>query len=113
MDWTTKKCAPCARGTPPMERARADELARTLDGWDTDGTRLHRHFRFRDFAAAMRFVNAIADVAQREDHHPDLSVHDWNQLDVTLSTHSVGGLSENDFIVAGKIDRLPRDAAPA
>ena len=60
----------------------------------------------------MRFVNAMAELAEREGHHPDFTLHGWNLLDVTLSTHAIGGLSENDFIVAGKIDRLPRDAPP-
>ena len=103
-----KRCAPCHGGTPRIDGPRAGELARTLDGWDTDGARLHRHFRFADFKGAMRFVNAVADLAEDEGHHPDLSVHDWNQVDVALSTHAIGGLSENDFIVAGKIDRIPR-----
>src|SRR6266568_464448 len=113
MDWTKKKCAPCAGGVPPMERARAEELLGTLDGWELAGDRLHRHFRFKDFAGAMRFVNALAALAEAEGHHPDFSLHDWNVLDVTTWTHSIGGLSENDFILAGKIDQLPREAAPA
>src|SRR5690242_10576425 len=110
MDWTQKKCAPCEGGTPKMTRARASELLRTLDGWDLQGERLHRHFKFKNFERAMRFVNALAALAEAEGHHPDFSVHDWNQVDVTTWTHSIGGLSENDFILAGKIDALPRDA---
>jgi 4a-hydroxytetrahydrobiopterin dehydratase len=70
MDWTAKKCAPCERGTPKIERARADELAASLDGWDTDGTKLHRHLEFKDFAGVMRFVNAMAALAEAEGHHP-------------------------------------------
>ncbi len=87
---------------------------RSLDGWDAqDGsTRIHRHFRFRDFAEAMRFVNALASVAESEGHHPDFCVH-WASVDVTLWTHSIGGLSENDFIVAAKLDRLPEARAAA
>lgn len=92
-----------------MPAARAAELLTTLDGWDLREERLHRHFRFRDFASAMRFVNAIARLAEAEGHHPDFSVHDWNLVDVNLWTHAIGGLSENDFIVAGKIDALPRE----
>lgn len=113
MDWTKKKCVPCDGGVPAMGRARAEELLGTLDGWDLTGDRLHRHFRFKDFAGAMRFVNALAALAEAEGHHPDFSLHDWNLLDVTTWTHAIGGLSENDFILAGKIDRLPREAAPA
>ena len=109
MDWTAKRCAPCERGTPKIERARAEELVRTLDGWSTDGAALRRHLQFKDFAQAMRFVNAMASLAEAEGHHPDFTVHGWNQVDVTLSTHAIGGLSENDFILAGKIDALPRE----
>jgi 4a-hydroxytetrahydrobiopterin dehydratase len=72
---------------------------------------LHRHFQFKDFAAALRFVNAMAALAESEGHHPDFTVHGWNHLEVTLSTHAIGGLSENDFILAGKVDALPREAA--
>ncbi|HEX7622478.1 MAG TPA: 4a-hydroxytetrahydrobiopterin dehydratase [Anaeromyxobacteraceae bacterium] len=112
MDWTKKKCAPCEGGVPAMERTRAEELLGTLEGWDLAGSRLHRHFRFKDFGGAMRFVNALAALAEQEGHHPDFSLHDWNLVDVTTWTHALGGLSENDFILAGKIDRLPREAAP-
>jgi len=112
MDWTKKHCVPCEGGVPKLERTRAAELIGTLDGWDLQGEKLHRHFRFRDFAGAMRFVNALADLAEQEGHHPDFTLHDWNLLDVTTSTHAIGGLSENDFILAGKIDRLPREAPP-
>jgi 4a-hydroxytetrahydrobiopterin dehydratase len=112
MDWTQKKCVPCEGGVPKLPAARASELLSTLDGWDLHEERLHHHFRFRDFASAMRFVNAVAELAEREGHHPDFSVHDWNLVDVTIWTHAIGGLSENDFILAGKIDALTRDAPP-
>jgi 4a-hydroxytetrahydrobiopterin dehydratase len=112
MDWTRKKCVPCEGGVPKMERERIEPLLRTLDGWDLRGDRLHRHFRFLDFAGAMRFVDAVAALAEQEGHHPDFSVHDWNLVDVEIWTHAIGGLSENDFIVAGKIDALPREAPP-
>jgi 4a-hydroxytetrahydrobiopterin dehydratase len=89
-----------------------DEALRALPGWDAreQSTRIHRHFRFKDFVGAMRFVNALAAVAEAEGHHPDFSVH-WNVVDVTLWTHAVGGLSDNDFIVAAKLDRLPEASA--
>ena len=94
-----------------MPSARASELLSTLDGWDLREERLHRHFRFPDFASAMRFVDAVAEVAEREGHHPDFCLHDWNLVDVTIWTHAIGGLSENDFILAAKIDRVPRREA--
>ncbi len=103
---------PCEGGVPPLPPDRVAALLPTLDGWDLREGRLHRHVRFRDFAGAMRFVNAMAALAEDEGHHPDFSVHDWNLVDVTIWTHAIGGLSENDFILAGKIDALPREPPP-
>jgi 4a-hydroxytetrahydrobiopterin dehydratase len=107
MDWTKKRCVPCGGGVPRLAEPLVSELLATLDGWELKGERLHRHLRFQDFAAAMRFVDAMAALAEGEGHHPDFTVHDWNQVDVTIWTHAIGGLSENDFILAGKIDALP------
>jgi 4a-hydroxytetrahydrobiopterin dehydratase len=112
MDWTSKKCVPCEGGVPRLPGPRVSELIAMLDGWDLRDERLHRHFRFKDFAAAMRFVNAMAALAEEEGHHPDFTLHDWNLVDVSIWTHAIGGLSENDFILAGKIDALPRDVPP-
>ena len=83
-----------------------------LEGWDSREarTRIHKHYRFKDFVEAMRFVNAMAALAEAEGHHPDFAVH-WNTVDVTLWTHKVGGLSENDLILAAKLDRLPEARA--
>jgi 4a-hydroxytetrahydrobiopterin dehydratase len=105
MNLTERKCAPCESG---VGRLGADEVARTaqdLGGWQVlDGsTRLHKRYRFADFAEAMRFVNAMADLAESENHHPDFAVH-YRDVDVTLWTHAVGGLSMNDFILAAKLD---------
>jgi 4a-hydroxytetrahydrobiopterin dehydratase len=109
MDWKNEKCVPCHGGVPRIEPARAQELLGTLDGWDLRaGERLHKGLRFHDFAELMRFVNRVADLAEAEGHHPDFTVHDWNQLEVTTWTHAIGGLSQNDFVLAGKIDLLPR-----
>ena len=105
------KCLPCEGGVPKLDLARASALLAELDGWSLEGERIRRHLRFRDFAAAMRFVNAMAELAEREGHHPDFLVRDWNVVEVWLSTHAIGGLSENDFVLAAKIDRLPRDEA--
>jgi len=113
MDYAQRKCVPCEGGTPKLEPAAVDEALRSLDGWDAQeaSTRIHKHYRFKDFVQAMKFVNALAAVAEGEGHHPDFTVH-WNAVDVTLWTHAIGGLSENDLIVAAKLDRLP-EAAPA
>ncbi|WP_242394546.1 4a-hydroxytetrahydrobiopterin dehydratase [Anaeromyxobacter oryzisoli] len=112
MDYASKTCAPCQPGTPPMDAAAVDAALGTLGGWEAREarTRIYRQYRFKDFAEAMRFVNALAEVAEAEGHHPDFAVH-WNTVDVTLWTHKAGGLTENDFIVAAKLDRLPAAAA--
>lgn len=113
MDFASKRCVPCEAGTPRLPAETVDAGLRSLEGWDVreERTRLHRQFRFKDFVQAMDFVNAMADVAEAEGHHPDFTVH-YNTVDVTVWTHVVGGLSENDFILAAKLDRL-REAKPA
>ncbi len=108
MDWRTKKCVPCEGGTPFIPEGRARELLGTLDGWSLRDGALWKQLRFADFRAAVAFVNAAAEVAEQEGHHPDLFLHGYRFLDVTLSTHAIGGLSENDFILAAKLDALPR-----
>ncbi|BDG09347.1 4a-hydroxytetrahydrobiopterin dehydratase [Anaeromyxobacter paludicola] len=108
MDWRTKKCVPCEGGVPAIPAERAAALLGTLDGWSLRDGKLWKQLRFRDFREAIRFVDAAAEVAEAEGHHPDLSLHDYRLLDVTLSTHAIGGLSENDFILAAKLDALPR-----
>jgi 4a-hydroxytetrahydrobiopterin dehydratase len=111
-NWAEKKCVPCEGGVPPLGGAAVDEALLSLDGWDArEGkSRIHKHYRFRDFVEAMKFVNALAEVAEAEGHHPDFTVH-WNTVDVELWTHAIGGISENDLIVAAKLDRLPEARA--
>jgi len=87
-----------------------DGMGKAFAGWGYRDEQLHKHFRFADFKKAMRFVNAMADLAEEEGHHPDFLVHGWNTVDVTLWTHAIGGLSDNDFILAAKIDALPEAA---
>ncbi len=107
MDFASRKCVPCEGGVPRMAAGEVDEALGALDGWDAreERTRIHKHYRFQDFVAAMRFVNALAALAEAEGHHPDFAVH-YSAVDVTLWTHAAGGLTENDFIVAAKLDRL-------
>ncbi len=103
-----RKCQACAPGTPPLEAAEAVKLLRTLqDGWRIadDGKSLRRAYGFKDFYRTMAFVNAVAWVANVEDHHPDLEVG-YNYCRLVFATHSIGGLSENDFICAAKLDAL-------
>lgn len=105
-----KKCAPCEGGVPPLTRDEAQELLKQLkpEWMLIDGGRiLANTYTFRDFVETMAFVNEIAAIAEEEQHHPDLTVS-YNTLGVELMTHAIDGLSENDFIVAAKIDELQK-----
>ncbi len=107
-DLAQRRCAPCEGGVPPLPLAAAQALQAGLNpAWKlaADGKSLHRAFKFKDFYRTMSFVNAVAHVANIEDHHPDLELG-YDYCRMTFSTHSIGGLSENDFICAAKIDRL-------
>jgi 4a-hydroxytetrahydrobiopterin dehydratase len=107
-DLAARRCKPCEGGMAPLTPAQAQELLRQLSGWTlaADAKTLRREFVFRDFYRTMSFVNALAHVANIEDHHPDLEVG-YNYCHVTYTTHAVGGLSENDFVCAAKIDLIP------
>jgi 4a-hydroxytetrahydrobiopterin dehydratase len=99
-----KTCTPCGGGTPPLRQDEIDRLLSGLDGWVQAGGEISKSFEFRDYYETMAFVNALAWIAHREDHHPDLEVG-YRQCRVRYSTHAIGGLSENDFICAAKIER--------
>ena len=103
-----KKCVPCEGGVPALSAADAAALRTQLHAaWTlaTDSTSIKRSYKFKDFYRTMSFVNAVAYIANLEDHHPDLEVG-YDYCGVTFSTHAVGGLSENDFICAAKVDAL-------
>jgi 4a-hydroxytetrahydrobiopterin dehydratase len=100
-----KRCRPCEGGVPRLGPREAQALHPEIPAWTLEETRLRRRFSFPDFAAAMRFVVRMAEVAEAEGHHPDFSVH-YREVDVEIWTHAIGGLSENDFILAAKIDAL-------
>jgi len=104
-----RHCIPCEGGVKPLSRNAVEEVMQRLDeNWQLalDATSLQREFRFKDFFRTMSFVNAVAHVANIEDHHPDLEVG-YNYCRVRYTTHAIGGLSENDLICAAKIDLLP------
>ena len=105
MELHQKKCVPCEVGGTPMPSEEVRESLSKVPGWLLEGKKIRREFVFKDFLEAMGFVNKVADIAEAEGHHPDLHIH-WNRVLVELWTHSVGGLSENDFILAAKIDRI-------
>ena len=90
---------------PPLTDNEADDLLATLDGWQRQGNLITKTCRFKNYHETMAFVNATAWVSHREDHHPDLAVG-YNQCTVSYTTHAIGGLSENDFICAAKVDAL-------
>ena len=92
-------------GTPPLGEDRVTALLSHLSGWQRDGGRISKTFQFRNYYETLAFVNATAWISHREDHHPDLEVG-YNRCTVSYSTHSVGGLSENDFICAAKVEQL-------
>jgi len=105
---SAKKCVPCEGGVAPLSRAEAEALSAELNpDWQlaADAKSLKRAFKFKDFFRTMSFVNALAHVANGEDHHPDLHVG-YNHCSVTYTTHSIGGLSQNELICGAKIDRL-------
>jgi 4a-hydroxytetrahydrobiopterin dehydratase len=106
----SKSCVPCRGGVPPLSEAEAARHLEGTPGWRLEerSTRLARRFEFEDFVGAMKFVNRVADLAEEQSHHPDIAIH-WNRVDLLLWTHKIGGLHENDFILAAKIDRLLED----
>ena len=105
-DLASRKCEPCEGGTPPLSPPEIERLAAQLDGWNViEDKRLEKEYRFPDFRAALAYVNRLGEVAETEGHHPDIYLT-WGKVRVELSTHSVGGLSENDFILAAKADQV-------
>lgn len=105
-DLTAKKCKPCEGGMKPFGLREVQELIKELPGWEVAEDReLRKRFSFPSFRAAQEWLNRVADLAEEEGHHPDLT---WNyrKILIALTTHAIGGLSENDFILAAKIDRL-------
>ena len=108
-----QKCVPCRGGTPPLTREQIAPLLTQLDGWQLeDDKKLIKTFKVKDFVAAVDFVNRITPVAEAEGHHPDLYVR-WGEVRVYLWTHKIDGLTESDFYMAAKIDRVFATAAAA
>jgi 4a-hydroxytetrahydrobiopterin dehydratase len=108
-DLLTKQCTPCTAQTPRVSPEEVNRLIGTLPGYKADlqAGSISKVYEFDDFYETMAFVNALAYIAHVEDHHPELAVS-YNRCAVTFSTHAIGGLSENDFICAAKIEALLR-----
>jgi len=102
----SKRCVPCEGGVPRLNAEEVSKLLLQVGPWEANAnsTKIERPFSFPDFVTAMRFVNAVAEVSEAEQHHPDIFVHQYNRVRITLWTHAIAGLSENDFILAAKID---------
>jgi 4a-hydroxytetrahydrobiopterin dehydratase len=100
-----KKCKPCEGGVAPYNAQQAKEMLGQLKGWIIEDGKLVKLYLFKNYYETLAFVNALAWISHREDHHPDLQVS-YNKCRVEYSTHAIGGLSENDFICAAKADAL-------
>ncbi|MEE8289338.1 MAG: 4a-hydroxytetrahydrobiopterin dehydratase [Nitrosomonadaceae bacterium] len=101
----TKQCKPCEGGAPSLSSAEITKLMQQLEGWDLFDRLIGKVYNFTNYYQTMAFVNAVAWISHREDHHPDI-ILSYNKCRVEYTTHAVGGLSENDFICAAKIDVL-------
>lgn len=106
-DLTEKTCKPCEGGVKPLARDEAEKFISQLKGWEMsdEADAIYQTFRFKNYYQTMAFVNAVAWIAHQEDHHPDMEIG-YSRCMVYYSTHAIGGLSENDFICAAKIDAL-------
>jgi 4a-hydroxytetrahydrobiopterin dehydratase len=101
-----KDCVPCRGGTPPLKGEDLEQLHQKVPQWQAPGEHhLHREFRFPDFKQALEFVNRVGAIAEEQGHHPDILLG-WGKVAITLWTHKIDGLTESDFILAAKIDRL-------
>lgn len=106
MDLHNKKCVPCEGGTKPFDKKETDKYLSIVSGWSTeDNLKITKHFKFKNFKEALSFVNYVGEIAESENHHPNIYLYGWNKVRITLTTHAIAGLSINDFILASKIDR--------
>lgn len=105
MELSEQICVPCHAGAPPMPRGKTEELIKQVPEWSLEDNKIVRSFEFKDFREAIDFVNRVADIAEAEDHHPDIYIS-FNKVRLEVWTHNIGGLSQNDFILAAKTDKL-------
>jgi 4a-hydroxytetrahydrobiopterin dehydratase len=106
---TQKKCVPCEGGVDPCPLPQAQSQLENLSGWyiTHDGQRIRKDWTVKHFLAGLDFFQKVAEVAEEDGHHPDLHLEGYKNLSIEIWTHAIGGLSENDFILAAKIDQLP------
>ena len=106
----SKRCVPCEGGVEPLKGEKLQYYLPAVPEWALiDEVKIEREFSFTDFKAAMKFVNTVADLAESEQHHPDIFLHNWRKVTITLMTYKIKGLFDNDFIMAAKINQLYRE----
>lgn len=105
MSLTDKKCVPCEGGTKPLDGQELQTYLSYVSDWKLEKNQIKKKFEFKNFVEAMKFLNQVAELAEDEGHHPDFCVY-YKTVDVTLWTHAIGGLSQNDFILAAKMDQI-------
>ena len=107
MELAEKRCVPCRGGVPPLKREELARLQPQVPGWEVvDDHHLSKSCKFPDFLTALAFVNRVGEVAEQEGHHPDIYLS-WGKVEIRIWTHKINGLTESDFILAAKIDRVP------
>lgn len=103
----SQQCVPCRGDVAPYNSSQIAIYKPQVSEWDViDNKKLQREFKFKDFSKALEFVNEVGKIAESENHHPDINLHNWNRVTITLWTHKIKGLFLNDFILAAKIDEL-------
>ena len=110
---TKKKCLPCEGGLPPLNITEIHKYQKKVDGWDVKPNDkksyfLEKNFKFKNFLQSQNFVNKVGEISEKENHHPDISFG-WGYTKIIIMTHAIEGLSENDFILAAKIDQIVND----
>ena len=109
-DLLNKKCVPCEGGVLPFDISEIHKYQKKVDGWDIKQDEkkiffLNKKFKFKDFIISQKFINRVGEISESEGHHPDI-LFGWGYADIKITTHAIEGLSENDFILAAKIDQL-------
>ena len=103
---TQKKCKACEGGVPILKKEEIQNLLPQVKEWEATKKEIFKNFEFKNFQEALAFINKVGEIAENEGHHPDIFLHSYKKVKISLSTHSINGLSENDFIVASKIDGI-------
>ena len=105
-----KKCVPCEGGVPPLDLSEIHKYQKKVDGWEVKPNEkkiyfLEKKFKFKNFIESQKFINKVGEISEQEGHHPDI-LFGWGYAKISITTHAIEGLSENDFILAAKIDQL-------